>query len=156
MVIFMLWCLVKGNECHGTVIQQNWNRPKPFMSSLIDVLFVLLIWNTQVSFSTIISQPTPFLIISYTLSLTPLICFSLSHSPSLPLTPHSVFYQPPFYIIGNWFGWSASLNKCIWTNVIPHLGFAPNILQPLDGFTNPEYKLLCFLIAIFFTERRWH
>ncbi len=76
-----------------------------------------------------------------------LLSFSLSISSTYsPLC----FYQPPFYIKGNWFGWSASLNKCIWTNVVPHLGFAHNILHPLDGITNPKYKLLCFLIAIIF------
>jgi hypothetical protein len=54
---------------------------KLFLSVLIDVSLVMLNPNTQVSFIMVISQPTPFLILSYAPPLTPF----------LPLTPHSVF-----------------------------------------------------------------
>ncbi len=114
-----------GNKSHSTLIQQNWSHPKIIISSLIDVLFVLLIWNTQVFFPMVISQPMPFLIICYAMSLTPLIGFSLSLSPSFSSTYAPLcFYVPLFYRKGNWFVWSASLNKCISTNVVPHLGLA--------------------------------
>jgi len=92
-VSFMLsvvWCLVKGNKSHGKVTQRIWNHRKLIISMLIDALFVPFIWNTHVSFPTVISQPMPFYILSYALSLTQLICFSLSLSPSLLLTPRSV------------------------------------------------------------------
>ncbi len=56
-------------------------------------------------------------------SLNPLLSFSLSLSPAY--TP-LCFYLPLIYIKGNWFVWSASLNKRIWMNVVPHLGFPHN------------------------------
>ncbi len=61
-------------------------------------------------------------------SVNSLLSFSLSlssaHSPLC-------FYLPPFYIKGNWFVWLASLKKCIWMSVVPHLGFAHNVIHLL-------------------------
>ncbi len=144
-----MWCLIKRNESHSTVIQQKMEPPKILIPSLIDILFVLFIWNTQVSFPTVISQPTPFLILSYALSLTLLVHFSLSLLLSPTYSPfHS--YLPQFFIKAYWFGLLVLLNKCISTNIELHLGFAHNKCNKLMTWilTKPMligFKVVCFL-----------
>ncbi len=99
--------------------QSSKNLPKiipiPFwVTFYLSNLFQIL----SCPFPTVISQATPFLILSKALSHTPLIFFSLSLS--LPPTPHSVFID---FVKGNWFVWVASMNKLIWTHIAPYLGF---------------------------------
>ncbi len=128
----MVRCIIKGNESHGTV-QQEFGATQDYLYPfwLMFYLFYLsdLFEILRCPFPTVISQPMPFHILSYALSLTPLIPFSLSLSLSLS-SAYSLlcFYLPLFYIKGNWLVWLESLNNCVWTNVVPHLGFAHNII----------------------------
>jgi hypothetical protein len=99
-----LWC---DASLRGKKVMAQYSKfeitQKLFISVLIDILFVLLITNTQVSFPTVISQPTPFFIISFARFLTPLI-HSLSFSLSLSSAYSPLcFYLSPFYIKGYWF-----------------------------------------------------
>ena len=85
----VVWCLVKGNKSHGTVIQQNWNQPKnlhPFW--LTFHLFCSL--NSQASFPTVTFLNPHHFWFSPTLHLSLLIFFSLSLSPYLLISPHSI------------------------------------------------------------------
>ncbi len=47
----VMWCLMKGNKSHSTVIPHNRKPPKIFHAILIDVLFVLFV-KFSVVFST--------------------------------------------------------------------------------------------------------
>jgi len=122
MLKSVVWCLLRGIKSRNSNTAKR-EPPKIFMSSLIDVLFVLFIWNTQLSFPTVISQPTPFLIFSFAPSLSLSLSLSTAHAPL-----H--YYLPPFDIKGNWLGWSASLNEHISTNIVPYLGVAHNTRAP--------------------------
>ncbi len=120
----VVWGLVKGNKSHGTIIHQKMEPPKILISLLNNILFILFIKYSGVFSYGHFSQPTPFPILSCTLSLTPFICSSLPHSCLLP----TLFFPASiFYLKWNWFKLPASLNKHISTNVVHHLGFTHNI-----------------------------
>jgi hypothetical protein len=110
-----------------------WNHPGLFISRLIDILFVLSIrflWNTEVSFfnghfSTHATSYSLLCSVSHSVNL----LLSVSHFPSsayLPPPPPLCFCVPLLDIKDNWFVWPASLNKLIWTSIVPHSGLAHN------------------------------
>ncbi len=85
---FMVWCLIKGNESHGTVTEQIENRPK-YLYPLWSTFYLFFLFEILTClFPTACFQLMPFLILPYPPSLTPLICFSLSLSlPCFRLLP---------------------------------------------------------------------
>ncbi len=149
----MVWCLIKGNESHGTVIQQNRSHPKYlypiWLTFCLFYLFEILRYLSQLSFlnsrcfwSLLPSfSHSPNLFLSFSLYL------SLAHSPL-------GFHLPVFYIKGNSFGQSVSLNKCISTNVprlelTYHISIFFNFVLftfsnvPSDGSYLNREKMLC-------------
>jgi hypothetical protein len=86
----VVWCHVKGNKSHGTVIQQNWTTQNIYI--LFDWHFIC---SMDLKYSGIFSNghfSTHAISDSLlALSLILLILISLFLSTSLPLTPHSVF-----------------------------------------------------------------
>ncbi len=123
--VCVVLCLVKGNRSHGTVIQQIGNHPKyyiPFDWNFIcsiDLKYSGVLSNGH--FSTHAISDSRLRSVSHSLNL--LLSFSLYLSSAYsPLH----FYPSPFHIKRNWFVWSAFLNKHIWTNAVPILGFAHN------------------------------
>jgi hypothetical protein len=121
----VVWCLIKGNKSHGTVIHQKFNHPKylyPFYWCFTCSIYQILRCHFQQSLL-LTHTNSDSLLRSVSYSLNPLLSFSLYLS--LAYSPPR-FHLSPFYIFKIWFKQPASLNKCISTNVVPLLGFAQN------------------------------
>jgi hypothetical protein len=127
-----MWCdasLREWKSRHSSA--RIWAHPRLFVSHFdwrsICSNYLIYFKYSGVLFPMVISQHKLFLILSYTLSLTPLIhsSLSLSHSPSSAYVPlHFTCLRCIWK--GNWFVWLASLNKLIWNNVVTHLEVAHN------------------------------
>jgi len=110
-----------GNKSHVTVNPRKEKSPKIFLPIWL-TFYWLYSSNSQASFPMVISQPAPFLNLTYTLPPTLLIRFSCSLSLSLsPAYSPLHFYLSLFHTKRKLFERSASLNELISLNSVLHL-----------------------------------
>jgi hypothetical protein len=123
----VVWCLVKGNESHGTVIQPKMELPKIFLSHF-DWHFIWSIYQIHRCLfqHSLFSTHTVFysLLCSFSHSLNPF--FSLSISTSLWPIPQSVFtclcLIQNYIVLNDHYHWINTFQQTF----IPYLGFALN------------------------------